>query len=132
MIFKSKIDWWYWAILLFLLANFGITYVFVGEALNTTGSIALLATTAFGLGLPIWLAFTTNYLVTDSELQIRSGPFRWKIDLASITDIKKSRSLLSSPALSLDRLEITYEGGRKILVSPEDHDEFCKAVQPVA
>lgn len=64
----------------------------------------------------------------DRELLVRSGPFRWRIAIDGIESIRPSRSPLSSPALSLDRLEITYGGGRRLLISPEDREGFLEAI----
>jgi len=61
-------------------------------------------------------------------LEIRSGPFKWTIPLDAIKKVDPSRSLLSSPALSLDRLRIQYGGGKSILVSPNDRDGFLAAI----
>ena len=71
---------------------------------------------------------STRYLVGDRELIVRSGLFRWRIAIDSIESIQPSRSLQSSPALSFDRLEITYEGGRRLLISPQDREGFLDAV----
>ena len=81
------------------------------------------------LALPVWLLVSTFYTIGDEELLIRSGPFNWTIKLADIRKIESSRSVLSSPALSLDRLKIEYEPGKVILVSPKDKEAFVKALQ---
>ena len=92
----------------------------------------------FGLGLGIGYAvnsYYTNliaeestngitYEIRDTDLLVRSGPFRWKINLEDIRSIQPSHSLISSPALSLDRLEIRYGSGQVILISPKDHAAF--------
>jgi hypothetical protein len=36
--------------------------------------------------------------------------------------------MISSPALSMDRLEICYEENRKVLVSPVDKEGFTASV----
>jgi len=55
---------------------------------------------------------------------------RWRIPAREITRITPTRSLTSSPALSLDRLRIEYDGGRQaVLVSPVDQDAFIAAVR---
>ncbi|HMS53410.1 MAG TPA: PH domain-containing protein [Chitinophagales bacterium] len=37
---------------------------------------------------------------------------------------KRSNSLLSGPALSLDRMEIVYNLGKRIIISPENPEKF--------
>jgi len=80
------------------------------------------------VALIAWTYRGTRYLVTDREVIARSGPFRWRIEIAGIESIRPSRSPLSSPAMSLDRLEIRYAGGRRLLISPEDREGFLEAV----
>jgi hypothetical protein len=83
---------------------------------------------ALVLGFILWTFRSTRYLVTDREVIARSGPFRWRIEIAAIESIKPSRSPISSPALSIDRLEVRYGRGRKLLISPEDRVGFLDAV----
>lgn len=69
----------------------------------------------------------TYYEVDRDTLTVRSGPFRWRVPLDAIDSVKPTRSPLSSPALSLDRLDIRY-GKRRIMVSPADRRGFLKAI----
>jgi len=78
--------------------------------------------------LPIWLLVSTRYVVEKELLTIKSGPFRWKIRLDEIESLKATRSPLSSPALSLDRVLIRYRNGRRVMVSPEDKQKFAAAL----
>lgn len=71
-----------------------------------------------------WLWFYTGYTITDSELRIKSGPFRWKIPLEAIRKVRRTRNPLSSPALSLDRLKIEDSKGGFVLISPDNMDSF--------
>lgn len=79
-----------------------------------------------------WLMRSTYYIVGDTDLVIRSGPFHWTVPLAGIESITPTHNPLSSPALSLDRLWISYRrGGKKraVMVSPLDKEGFLKAVK---
>jgi len=79
--------------------------------------------------LLFWLFYGTNYALLPDELLVRSGPFRFHVPLAEITSVVPSRSPISSPACSLDRLEIRYRGDRsRILISPEDKVSFLEAL----
>jgi hypothetical protein len=56
---------------------------------------------------------------------------RWEIPLEEIEEITPSKSILSAPAWSLDRLSVTYleDGKRKtLLISPEPKDKFLKEI----
>ena len=46
------------------------------------------------------------------------------IDIENITEISKTRSLISSPAPSFDRIEIKYGKFDEIIISPEDKMNF--------
>ena len=54
---------------------------------------------------------------------------KWKIPVADIVGVTPSRNPLSSPALSMDRLNISYGKRKFILVSPEDKAGFIRAVE---
>jgi len=48
--------------------------------------------------------------------------------LTEIHSVESSKSVLSSPALSSDRLEIFYGKGKRILISPADREGFIAAI----
>lgn len=126
--FRSAVDGWLWAV-------FGISTTVSIAALVPVFALRVpwgwafaLVTLGLGVGLPLWLFRSTAYVVDDTTLRIRSGPFRWSVPLAEIREVRPSRSPLSSPALSLDRLEIRYGRGSAILVSPADRAGFLAAI----
>jgi len=84
------------------------------------------------LGVPafmLWSFYGTSYTLLADQLLIRSGPFRFRVPLSEITSVAPSRNPRSSPACSLDRLEICYRGDRsRILVSPEDKAGFLEGL----
>lgn len=86
--------------------------------------LAMLLGTA---SLMLWVLYGTHYTFAEDELDIRSGPFRFRVPLAQVVSAEPSRNPLSSPACSLDRLLIRY-GRRRILVSPEDRREFLETL----
>jgi len=49
-------------------------------------------------------------------------------DINGIEWIKNSRGLTNAPALSMDRLEIGYKGGR-VLISSKDKRTFVKGLR---
>jgi hypothetical protein len=69
----------------------------------------------------------TNYTIDGSKLKIRSGiiPYR-PIEISSIREISKTKSLWSSPAPSFDRIVIKYGKYNKMIVSPKDKVAFVK------
>jgi len=105
-VFESKIDtWFYLLISILILACVAVVHKTM-RVPNLETFITSLLIFLVGLGLPIWLLSSTKYIVEGNLLTVVSGPAKWEIPIDSITSVKDSRSLWSSPALSLDRLEI--------------------------
>lgn len=129
MRFKSKVDSWFVAVLIVAalgaLAACGLA---VREGPPGSAFAAVLIV-SLAMALPIWLLAATDYVLEADELRIRSGPFRWRIRLEEIQSVQPSRNPLSSPALSLDRLRITYGPGKYILISPEDKTGFLRELE---
>ena len=129
LIFPSKVDRW---ILWLMAIPIGVSLVAVGSALGAhppLGAVLLMVGIEVVVLGFITLNFkSTRYEVTDREVIVRSWPFRWRIGIDGIESIHPSRSPASSPALSLDRLEIRYGGGKALLVSPKDRVGFLEAV----
>jgi hypothetical protein len=73
---------------------------------------------------------STYYTVEGGTLTIRSSFITWRVPIAKIHSITATRSALSSPALSLDRLRVEY-GGKAIMVSPLDKRAFIDALRAV-
>lgn len=127
--FKSKIDAW---LLVPLVAFMVFEVVIVARAALENpdprqGAVLVFASLLF-VGFIGWLLMGTHYTVESGVLRVVSGPFRWKIPVDQITSVTPTRSPLSSPALSLDRLRIEYGDKRRILVSPADKAGFARAI----
>jgi uncharacterized membrane protein YdbT with pleckstrin-like domain len=72
------------------------------------------------------LAFITymltsiKYTIENQNLNIKAGfLINQNINIMNIESIKKSKNILSSPAASLDRLEIIENNKNSILISPK-------------
>jgi PH (Pleckstrin Homology) domain-containing protein len=74
-----------------------------------------------------WVFRSTYYVIEAGTLAIHSSGITWRIPIRNITTIVPTRSPASSPALSLDRLRIDYDG-KCILVSPIDKNAFVNAL----
>ena len=128
MPFKSEVDLWLWVIVSLV----AIISLAVSVRLFLKASLAGCLTGAWlmviGIGLPLWLFYTTHYVVKDEVVRIQSGPFKWTIPIASINQVVETSNPLSSPALSLRRLKIVYNNNKSVMVSPKDRDEFLVAI----
>lgn len=109
----------------------GIDVVVIGAVAVSGGdplkSTMIIIACLLGIVLIASMILRTVYVVDGDVLTIWSGPFRFKIPLRQIESVRASKSPLSSPALSLDRLVIRY-GRRRIMVSPADKMGFLNAI----
>ena len=81
------------------------------------------------LGLALILSgFHVRYWIADSVLHVRASFFRWKIPVGTIISVTPSRSWMSAPALSFDRLAILHERGT-VLISPVEREAFLRELE---
>ena len=72
---------------------------------------------------------TTNYTIDGNSLIIKCGFLLNKtIDIKGIKKITETNNPLSAPAISLDRLEISYGTYDSILISPKQKKEFIETI----
>lgn len=121
-IFKTQVDWWYWAILL-------VCYFFplyLGHILSWWVSFVLWAVALYIFSLTALV----RYVIDGDTLCVFTGFFtKTIIPISSITSIRPSRNPISSLALSLRRLSIRYNKYDEILVSPKDREAFVAALK---
>jgi len=127
--FKSKVDTWI-ALLLVAVVTMDVAFI-IFIMMGTENPADKMRVVGIMLGvllLLVWLSSRTYYAVDDKMLRVVSGPFRWKIAIDEIKSVTPTRSLWSSPAMSLDRLRIVYGKGRRVMVSPADRQGFLRAI----
>jgi hypothetical protein len=74
-----------------------------------------------------YFIFLKDYSIylNDNQLIVKSTWVVYeRIDISKITKIEKTNSILSSPALSLDRIRIRYNKYDEVLISPKVKKEF--------
>jgi hypothetical protein len=124
--FPSRVDGWLAAL---LLAGVGVALAGVLVAGSALPWPIAIFTLALGCVLPVWLLVSTGYTLTDQQLVVKAGPFGWRVPIGEIRSVAPTRSALSSPALSLDRLRIEYGDSRSIMVSPRDRERFLNELE---
>ena len=128
MTFKSAVDLWLLIIVaLVVIISLGVSVRLVLQR-SPAGYLISIWLIAVGIWLPLWLLYTTQYVVKDEVLEIQSGPFKWTIPIVSISQVVETSNPFSSPALSLRRLKITYGESKTIMVSPKDREGFLEAI----
>jgi Bacterial PH domain len=129
LVFPSKIDRWIvWLTAIPLLVSAAAVTSALLASPPLSAALLMVGLEVVIVAFIAWTYRSTRYLVTDREVIARSGPFRWRIEIAGIGSIRPSRNPRSSPAMSLDRLEVRYGGGRRLLISPQDQEGFLEAV----
>jgi len=73
------------------------------------------------------LFLKTQYTIDNNKLKIKCGLFTYKpIEIDEIKEISKTKSIMSSPAPSFDRIEIKYGKFDTIIISPKDKIDLAK------
>jgi hypothetical protein len=131
MVYRSKKDWWLFG----LVWGASLAPLVVGlfNVLAPSGNPQMgWALVRAGVAIPAAVLVTTfplNYEITSTELVARCGVMRWRVPLASVTEVAPSRDPASAPTWSLDRLRVEYvkDGSERTLyVSPEDRAAFMR------
>lgn len=79
------------------------------------------------VGLLLWIWFGTDYEIKDGWLHYRTGPFRGKIEISSIREIRKASVfgiIGIKPALSTNGILICYNKYDEVYISPENKRDF--------
>lgn len=85
------------------------------------------------LAVVLPMLLNTRYTIgNDGSLKVRCGFFvNLRIDINTIRKIEATKSMLSSPALSLDRLEVFYNKFDSVIISPQNKEDFIAALQNI-
>jgi hypothetical protein len=104
-----------------------IFYPFLAKSTEISGLYALPI-----LFFANYTLLSNRYIIHQDKLEIKSGIFNnSSIDISQIKKIEKSNSLWSSPASSLDRLEILYGKWDSVLISPENKEDFIADLKQI-
>lgn len=132
VIFRSKIDTWLLIVLTCAVVAclYGATEtVKRTEEIGVALSGLIIGLLTIGAVLPTWILLMTRYRLGDEVLDVRSGPFSWSVPIVDITNVEATRDPKSSPALSLDRLRISYGADRELMISPEPREQFLRSLE---
>ena len=103
------------------------------QAVPTSVWWSMIGINLFVLGLLRATAWPVSYTIDGEMLIVRSGLVKIRIVLGSIVRVEPTRSPLSSPAWSLDRLRIVFRTGQTtegaVLISPHDKRSFLAELE---
>ncbi|MDE6688925.1 MAG: PH domain-containing protein [Prevotella sp.] len=121
--YRSKVDMW------LIIVMLALTVLPLIPLLYADIPIEFFAIIVAGLCFCVAMMFSFKYVIDEKYLIVKSGFFfsqRYFIeDLRSITP---TRSILSAPAASLDRLELNF-GDVSVVVSPKDKAGFIECLR---
>ncbi len=101
----------------------GAALVFSVIEQNWSSVITLLIASAF----VIYVFGSISYIVENNVLNIKAGFLINKtIDIKSIESLTETWNPISSPAASMDRLEIKHDQNDRIIISPKRKREFIE------
>ncbi|WP_226389294.1 PH domain-containing protein [Penaeicola halotolerans] len=123
-IYKSKIGI---ELVMPLVLIFGtVLFLTLNEEPSWIGIVILLPVIFFVLHM----FMTTKYTIDGDKLTVKCGFLYNKIiDIKSIKKITETNNPLSSPATSLDRLEINYGKFDSAIISPKQKSEFINDIK---
>ncbi|EDM44356.1 hypothetical protein SCB49_04985 [unidentified eubacterium SCB49] len=127
-IYKSKFGWLLFIILtLVLLVISWLSYDASEEHFNVMPYVVCTI-----LGYFAFSSVSTRYKILGTELQITCFPFYdKKVAIDSIKKVAFSRSIMSSPAPSLDRIEIFFNTYDSVIISPKDKEQFMDHLKQI-
>ncbi|WP_022829362.1 PH domain-containing protein [Sphingobacterium paucimobilis] len=127
MVFKSKISTG--LLILLLVAILLAPAIMLYHRTHVWEAIILLLLTS-AICLPTLL--NTHYTIEEKVLKIRSGLlYKKNIPIDSVRKIVETNNMVSSPAASLDRLEIFFNSFDSVLISPKDKADFISTIQEI-
>lgn len=125
MIYYSKVS--YPLLVVVFLLFFGtLIPTVINEGLNNSMIVFIVALVLL-YGFILHMFFNTTYRIVKEKLYIKCGVFRYKpVDISTMKKISKSSNIISSPAASFDRIEITYGAFDELIISPKNKNEFVE------
>jgi hypothetical protein len=126
-VYPTKIDWWLYPLLVVPLVSGALSILFGHDQTTVLVGWGALATYAL---LMLTLGWPIRYTVSTDELEIQFGLVHRHIRWAQLISMELSQNPLSSPAFSLNRIDVRFrtDSGRdrSILISPIDREAFMR------
>jgi hypothetical protein len=122
--FRSKVDWVF--IVGAAVSALGGVFGFVVAARE--GHPWIGASAFMAIAIVAWVWASTRYVITHRSLLVRCAFVRMDIPIESIQGVRRTSSILSAPALSLDRIEVRHRRG-SVVLSPRERDRFIQALR---
>jgi hypothetical protein len=121
-IYRSKIGW---EVIGLVLIVFGIILYTSLDQLWKHQAYAPLVILSVVFLFILWVQYSITYVVRDNVLVVKAMMVETEIPVKKIHRIRKTLNPVSSPAAALfGRIEIFYDNGKSIIVSPSNKKKF--------
>ena len=127
-IFYSKVDWWYYV----LIAVMGGWMVYLFWIKEIIVAFIFMVITSF----MIRMLTSMRYIVTSDDMLVIEYGLQFlkpvRIPLSDIVRIERKFNPISSPALSLDRIEVYFRKGKLVVsvcISPKNREDMVRVLQ---
>jgi len=130
MIYYSKVS--YTLLIIVFVVFFGpLIPNYIDEGFNSNMFLMTLALIIlFGFVLHMFL--NTTYKIEKGKLYIKCGFFNYNpVNIGEMKKVSKSSNIISSPAASFDRIEITYGKFDELIISPKYKTKFVEDLQKI-
>lgn len=118
-VYRSVIDWWLLAVVFIPIISILVFSIYDSkpEAMLTVLPVFVFV---------IYIFTSVKYVINEGVLHVKAGILvNQNINIADIKSVRKSNNPLSSPALSLKRLEVKYgSNAGYTLISPKNRQQF--------
>ena len=130
MVFKSKIAWWFYVLEVLL---GGLTALMIILAIMEQEVVLYIAVALFVLIMGLLMVpmlVNTKYVLDETQLQVVCGLSAKHLPYSCILNVKPNFDPSSSPALSLDRIQVQYRNkdgiNNFVSISPKDKTHFME------
>jgi len=130
MIYYSKVS--YTLLIVVFIVFFGpLIPNYIDEGFNSNMFLMTLALIIlFGFVLHMFL--NTTYKIEKGKLYKKCGFFNYNpVNIGEMKKVSKSSNIISSPAASFDRIEITYGKFDELIISPKHKTKFVEDLQKI-
>ena len=127
-IYRSKIDCWLAVLIPALTILPALPLVISGEDIWVVVLLAFISALELAVVTGFRYVIDGSKLIVKTLYVINSGTY----DIGNIVEITPTRTILSSPAASLDRIAISFSNSRTpLVISPVDKDAFILALTAI-
>lgn len=121
-VYRSKIDVW------LLVLVYGLTILSISPSLYADFSWLVLVLLMITFVFITILLFGIKYVIKDRQLYVHYACFYTEVvEINRINKIFSTKTLLSAPAASLDRICIEYDNNM-IVISPRNKEDFIHSL----